>query len=846
MRKKQRIVRIVLLILLALVMGTVVKNIFQSCCGAAAEDATEYAMVSAGDVGEIREGTLISQTFAVDRDFAGISLYMNVYGKLTDSTVTLRILDETSGEVLAEETYSTKPMDYNGYFHYLFENRIEVSGTRICRLEFRSNAGKLSDMATICTTEGDAYPQGALYVNDMQQENDLVFNLIYDGEKYVKWGLFWHRTSLVVLLFVFLALHVVLDIKKMYQWIFEKRVYAAIGLFVFMVANNYNFSSIGQYNSYIQPGEGSEYIVPVYGKPRAIRSDEWLVTVPRMMAAEYSDYGKYNEVVRGTKSTTLSATGLYFHYSALAKPMEWGFYLFGSEYGLSFWWNFKMIFGFLFSYELCLIIAKRRKLIALLGASLIWFSSFNMWWSGVNWLLAGQAALVFVYYYLQEDVRWKRLLYGVGIALSGACFVVEIYPAWQVPAGYLYLAMLIWMFAENIKKIKAYKVSDWAMAAGCIGFMASIIIVYLLNNSEYLTAVTQTVYPGKRVSYGGYGLGKLFGYIPALLMPWAEYGNASEAGMFVNFFPIPYIVTFMMMIKSRKKDLLSGILLVVTTFLTAYCITELPAILAQATFLTYSTPERTVDIVGYSQIFMLLAVLSRFEEEDRIKTVTAAAISALTGMYTLWYVKENFAGYTEYLYFAVLGIGAFIGIVLLIGRTSQIVQNTVMIAASLVMIFTGSAVHPLMCGIDAITSKPVAKKVQQLTEADSEGIWIATDTGVNGNFLIALGAPTLNSVNYVPNMELWKVLDPEKEFEEYYNRYAHIEIHLTDEELSMELTQADFLRVNLPYDRLDDIGADYIYAVRAYSEEEMQKYGLEELYAEAGSYIYCIGKNLSN
>lgn len=835
MKKK---IRIAVFVLLMLVLAQFL--VIQGHRSQKAEvSGSNFGITNQTNVGEIKKGTEILQTFTADRDFKGISLFMATYGKTAYGRVHLELVDTETDETVARQTCYKEAMRDNSYYCFLFDKKIEVSQPHKYKVIVTSDTGRLGRPVTIWSSEEDMYEGGTLYINGREQTGDLVFNLAYEGELVFQWGMFLHRITLLILLAAFLGLHCFIDIKKLYQWIFQKRVWIALGLFVFLVWNKYNFSSIGQFDLYVQQGEGSEYIEPVVGKSRAIRSDEWMLSVPRFLSAEYSDYGKYNELVRAEKTTNLSASGLYRSYSSLAQPADWGFYLFGSEYGLAFRWCFKMVFGFLFSYELCLILSRRKKLLSLLGASLIWFSSCNMWWSTMNWILAGEAALVFIYYFLEEANRRKRIFYGIGMAVFAACFtVVDLYPAWQVPAGHLYLLILIWIIAEHWKGIRQYNWKDWILALVCIVFMVSIMAVYLINDAEYLIDIMNTLYPGKRVSYGGMSIQQLLGYIPALFMPVIEYANPSEAGRFLSFFPIPYLMAGLLFIRSRKKDLLTGLLLGGTTLLSVYCMVELPAGIAKILLLTYSTPDRTAIVLGFAQILLLVAALSRYEEKDRISLPAAMGVAAVTAGITLWYTSSNYPGYVGLPYLLVTAAVLFGAFALMISRTKELFRGLAMGGISTIVIVTGLMVNPLMCGTDAITSKPAAQAVTEIAEKESTGKWIALDNIAAGNFLIACGAPTINSVNYIPNMAMWEKLDPSGDQEKIYNRYAHIIISLTEKETQMELTQADLIHLSLSYQDLELLEVSYIYTTAPLKDQKGMSF--ETLYEEAGVYIYKI------
>ena len=56
----------------------------------------------------------------------------------------------------------------------------------------------------------------------------------------------------------------------------------------------------------------------------------------------------------------------------------------------------------------------------------------------------------------------------------------------------------------------------------------------------------------------------------------------------------------------------------------------------------------------------------------------------------------------------------------------------------------------------------------------------------------------------------------------------------------VELKQGDFLEVYIPYEYLQKMDVKYIFRIYPYDEEEEQEYGLEEIYAESGTYIYKV------
>ena len=163
-----------------------------------------------------------------------------------------------------------------------------------------------------------------------------------------------------------------------------------------------------------------------------------------------------------------------------------------------------------------------------------------------------------------------------------------------------------------------------------------------------------------------------------------------------------------------------------------------------------------------------------------------------------------------------------------------------MIAIICLSVVTGAAIRPVNKGHEAITSKPLAKEITKLAQEDKGAKWLAVGGGiVLPSFAIACGAPTLNSVNTYPNMDLWRKLDPPGQYNEVYNRYAHIVLDLTEEDTTMDLIQADCLQLHLSYRDIEKTGAKYIVST-VRMDEENEWLSFKEIYNEAGSYIYQI------
>lgn len=649
-----------------------------------------------------------------------------------------------------------------------------------------------------------------------------------------------YRVFFCLCIVLIVYLHIWLDWKKMYHFLYQYRWILAIGLFAFMVLNKFHFSSLGCFDAYIQPGEGSQYVSSIIGTPRGIRSDEWLVSTPAKLSTRFAGVGKTNNIPMARELDNLTASGLEWGWSALAKPYDWGYYTGNTEIGIAFDWNYRIIFMWMFAFEFCMLITGRKKKLSCVGACLLGFSSFYLWWSSVIWMLAGMAAIVCFYYTLMANTKLKRLFYGIGTAIFASCYVVNLYPAWQVPAGFMFLIYLTWLIVHYRKRILKFDYKDWLIIVGSIVFMISIIVAYLLKYQNYMNLIMNTVYPGSRVSNGGFILDKLFYYIGQGFYSIWDVGNPCEYSVIFNLFPLPFILGIAYMVYYKKWNGLLGGLGILSLFLTAYCWTGIPMGLAKITLMTYSTPERAADVLALAQLMMLLIVVAKMPKNKVFQWGSIGLLLVVLAFSGYKYMQSfpSFLSVKACLFSILLILGLSIPWAI---RTKEQVKTIATMLSCIVLMGIGLSVHPLMKGLDMIYSKPVANEIMEITQDNPNAKWIVVNGLTQSGYLIACGAPTINSTNIVPNYELWDILDPEHEYEDYWNRYAHIVIQLDTDDMYIELPQGDYMILHLPIEDLKKIGVEYIYAPNSLKGND--DVILDEIYNSNGSYIYKVNIN---
>ena len=666
----------------------------------------------------------------------------------------------------------------------------------------------------------------------------LLWNLLHEQVG----SIFFVRWSLLFFIALFLNIHFVVDLKRMYNWIFDHR-WLLGGLFVLLCAIfEIHGDSMSMYDEYVQPGEGSEYVQPIFGKARAIRSDEWVVDTPSTIASSYGEhpYGKYSDVLRG--GDTLNAiSGVYLSYSSIAKnPVIFVYKLLGVERGFCFAWNFRIVFTLLISMELFYILTRRKKLYSVLGGCLVGLSPFYLWWNFPVFIAGASSVIVCIYYFLIARKKKVKCLYAVGVALGTANFVVNLYPAWQVPVAYVILAFIIWIIHDYWKLIKGMDRTDWTIFFAALMFCCSLIISYFYNIQEYLGAIMHTVYPGKRFDNGGFLLNKIMYYGRTYFYAYKEPVNASESSVFFSLFPIPMIVSTISFVKSKKKDWLMTGLLVVSYFFLIYGSVGLSEVIAKVTLMNYSMPARIIDILGYLNVILMIVCLTRSKVKLQCNLWIAIVIGLGISAISLLVCQHDEADYLTVVMIVISCIMITISIIGLIGNISVNQKNAIWIGLIFMVVCMAVQIRPVMFGFDAFFSKPLADKIEEIVEEDTDGIWLTVnDDIVLQSYCAACGAPTVNTVNTYPNMEIWSKLDPDEIYDHIYNRYAHITVDLVETETSMELIQTDWLKLYLSCKDVEKLGIDYILSRKELSEMDSSIL-LERMYDENDIYIYRV------
>lgn len=652
----------------------------------------------------------------------------------------------------------------------------------------------------------------------------------------------------LVNIFVFyVSSHFLFKINEVYDFIFKKRYIIAILILFIIVLGKFHGSSIGMWNDYVQPNQDYSY-TKIIGTNRAIRSDEWLVNTPYAFSQEGNDYGYYNYNARASKTDMFSS--IFTPVKSLlilTRPFNIIYILLGNEYGLSFYWYGRLIALLLVTFEFLRLLSKNNKLLSLMGAIALTGSSVVLWWYSnyiVDLLISSQLTLLLFNQYLKEKSKKNRILCSIGIGWSFSWFIMVLYPAWQIPLGYLSLIFAIYIFTNNFNKNKEFK--DYLYLLISIFIVIVFLIIYFHYGLSTLRIIRDTVYPGKRISIGGnYGL-QNFTYIYSLLFPFKDIGNPCEYSIGVSLFPIPLLVSIFYILKNLfernknfiKNNLLIILLTILSLIFTLYTFIEIPTILAKISLLSFCPSKRISVILSIINLYLLIMMVGKIKINKWYQYLFAILFALLISTVCIYFSHFLYPNYLNLKMNIILIFFLFVLILSFLLSCKKVCRYIFIGLMILVGIVNLIFVNPVSYGTDVIYKKDVSKEIKKIVKSDKDGVWISSNSITLQNFVLLNNAKILNSTNIYPNLKTWYKLDKNKKYLNVYNRYAHIVINFTKDRTTFELNQSDMFTLNLNYNDIDKLNIKYVISSENLVNDINFINKFHSVYEKDGIYIY--------
>lgn len=603
-------------------------------------------------------------------------------------------------------------------------------------------------------------------------------------------------------------------------------------------------SSIAQWGNML--GENAFRGV-LFGVPRAIRSDEWGVFTPFAFSQEWTGYAPVSNILRGAQTdVTLVYAQPCWSFSTLFRPFLWGYLILGSARGLAFFWVGRLVCLFLVSLQFGLLLTRGKRWLAVAFANMVALAPLVQWWFAVNGmaelLIFGQGLVLALCAFLKTLSLRARYGYAALMGWMATGFVLIIYPAWQVPFFWIFLLVGIGLAYETVKSLngKAF-LSTRGSVVGPAALAVSILVVslllVLLPHSEVVRAVSETAYPGQRADLGGGGIWTLansaYGLVSSINASETPI-NVCESAGFISLAPSGIIAAVALSVILRRKSKQCDFVLVLAALLEIvlliYVLAGFFAPFASLSLLSHATAGRVGQLIGFIDLVSCFRCSSYMHSSDLDEPAVAlrpAPLGSTSSLACLLFAVSSamvcisvalYAATVKLrlMYIAAVCLFAFaFAFALFVPRKerTRFVSGFTVFAVSCVVFATGMFVNPIQKGAEPILDSPVYKTVQSIALENSDALWMADDSWL-GQFIAAAGAPSVNSVNTYPNLSRWQLLDITGENEDIYNRYAHINLEITNSSTSFELLAPDSFKLTASFQDLKRLGVRYLVSRR--------------------------------
>lgn len=543
----------------------------------------------------------------------------------------------------------------------------------------------------------------------------------------------------------------------------------------------------------------------VFGEPRGVRSDEWLVNTQLTIAQANNDFRRINENLGEGQDMSVNIDVPYKEWSELLKPQNLAFFVMPLEYAFAFKWWLLLSVLILSCYFLILKVFPGKIWRSALISLFVGFSPYVFWWYQSITILSLAYSFIVILFTLklfEAQSRKQRLIYSSVLAYTSACFGLLLYPPFQIPCVIVSLAFLTGMLAETYTKqeIASKLKLLWPYIA------STLFIVALLGGSFYATrgqtidTISSTVYPGKRIITAG-------GPKPILslsshLSPNLQYdkkaatgyiANQSESSNFIFIAPYLFLPSLYIIIRLWKKEhekswALISINILILVLLTRMYISIPPIEPLYRLLLLHKVPNTRlllgIGLAGIFQLVLLIKALEsgRFKKHELTAIALAGFFIALGVMITVGaYTIKHYPSFIASPYKAGLfSIWIALAIYLLL-RKCFAPALILLVAFSFISIYK---VNPLYKGLGSATNSKITRTLEDYPD---EATWVVLDDRLLINFPVMAGKDSLNSVSIYPQINLWHKIDTRHKYENIYNRYAHI-VFTTDRTVKDDFT----------------------------------------------------------
>ena len=595
-------------------------------------------------------------------------------------------------------------------------------------------------------------------------------------------------------------------------------------LFIFLVYEGITGSSLGLLQNRSPFVEMN--VQRLFGVDREVRSDEWLVWSPMALSQskQIPPFPVVNKSIGldGQNMLVIGYNGVpVWHLTALFKPATWGFFLLPSRNALSWYWWFPLFGCFIAVWVAVKKILKETGIfpcmISLFFVSSPLFAGWSNWPANVIMF----ASLIFSSSLGLLTSQKSIYMYANSCLLSFslAGLFLTLVPAYVIPLSYVVaLSFFGILWRDNLypmfNRIKFYHYLI------CASITILVIFIWWLDARNAISIISNTLYPGTRISYPG-GIVGFWSYIAGWFTLGSMYSdlkaftNPSEASDFIWFYPVIFIVSTCLFIKYRRIDKFIISLFSILALLTFYKWLGLGEAFAKYTLLGRTTDVRVDISLGLAQVYLFAGFIYFINTMKTEYTLKNTFIIQVLGFVFL--IISYLASYI----YSPLEIKSVLNPAIKIFLFIFVIYTTYLFICYqfykfiIWMIIYSASISIGFNPMNRIVKTPNIISSPCNDDSHSKRV-LVLGSQIPAMQILAAGWPIVNGVHYYPQFGLWDSIDPQKIVKNEYNRFQHLIVTLgnVDNENNYEVSspQADVVSLKLNGSKFDfnKIGAECV------------------------------------
>jgi hypothetical protein len=608
--------------------------------------------------------------------------------------------------------------------------------------------------------------------------------------------------------------------QKYHAWVFPA---VCILIFFVLCIGKVHSSSIGLFKATTNPGVKDRNLL--FGTPKPIRSDEWVVNSPLDFAQKAANFATINPNIGNGQDMAIVLDMPVRDWSVIFKPQNIAFLALPFSVAFSFHWWFMLLALVLGAYLLfrTLIPPPKNNLVSAVLATSFAFSPFIMWWYANGTLLSIAYVFWLLFLFIQllqtNNIKYK-IFFGTGMAYAAVCLALTFYAPFIIAVCFAGLFIAAG-FVFSQKKPKRFLTKQNILIT-LLAVIAAIVIlgIFYFIHKEAIHLVQSTVYPGRRTTVDTpvefkalVDVFKIF-FLQSSDFVVKNQLNQSEASNFVYMFlylAIPAVYMIYEGIKKKKHD---WFLILISVGIVIFLIRMLVPADTNSIFkfvlLDKSAKQRLLIGFGVLNIAFVIAITRNIKLRQKplpkpviVSTLIMTAIILITQYFIFRSKFDFFIPHTK-VYIVILAILIFAATGFVLHKRTIIYAAISLLIISAIMSFY---INPVYRGVP-FEYDAIIKEVSQQNTVQP-GTWVVLENIALEQYPQMSGANSISGVNIYPQYGVWKDFPDSQKYEDTINRYAHIMFKLNNEKTdTIHLNQPDLFTVNV--DACDSFAQQHI------------------------------------